>query len=163
MQYTEIFGGRYRVYEDGKIYSNLRNLFLKQKVSNNGYPYICLYPKFARKKYFFVHRLVALAFIGELPSGLQVNHKDGDKFNNHYTNIEYVTASENTRHADALGLRNPPRGSLHYAAKLTESDVQAIRRYYRLGMSKADIARLFGIGDPQAGAVCNYKAWVHVE
>ena len=47
-----------------------------------------------------VHRLVAASFLGQPePSTLQVNHKDGDKSNNHVRNLEYVTPSENTRHS----------------------------------------------------------------
>ena len=49
---------------------------------------------------FLVHRLVAATFLGE-PNSLdcQVNHKDRDRGNNHMENLEYVTPSENIRHA----------------------------------------------------------------
>ena len=54
---------------------------------------------------YLVHRLVAKAFV-ENPRGLDiVNHIDGDKSNNNYTNLEWVTCSENTRHAIRMGLR----------------------------------------------------------
>ena len=49
---------------------------------------------------FSVHRLVALAFI--LNANLeqkQVNHKDGNHYNNHSSNLEWVTAKEDTKHA----------------------------------------------------------------
>ena len=47
-----------------------------------------------------MHRLVAATFLGQpnLPT-LQVNHKDGDRLNNHVRNLEYVTPSENARHS----------------------------------------------------------------
>lgn len=46
------------------------------------------------------HRLVALAFIGDAPSsGHQVNHIDGDRQNNHLSNLEWVTPVENSRHS----------------------------------------------------------------
>jgi len=48
------------------------------------------------RKGFFVHRLVALNFIGE--SKLQVNHKDMNKQNNCINNLEFVTQSENMKH-----------------------------------------------------------------
>ena len=51
-----------------------------------------------KKKTFKVHRQVALSFCEGWREGLQVNHKDGNKFNNRATNLEWVTASENVRH-----------------------------------------------------------------
>ena len=56
-------------------------------------------------RFMLVHRLVAATFLGQprYPH-LQVNHKDLDKGNNHVTNLEYVTGSENVRHAAAVSL-----------------------------------------------------------
>ena len=44
------------------------------------------------------HRLVAETFLGKIPKGKEVNHKDGDKHNNHPSNLEYMTRSENQLH-----------------------------------------------------------------
>lgn len=56
-------------------------------------------------RYRKVHHMVADAFLPAKPSPQhQVNHKDGDKHNNEATNIEWVTQSENAKHAVALGL-----------------------------------------------------------
>ena len=44
------------------------------------------------------HRLIAQTFIGKIPKGKEVNHKDGDKHNNHPSNLEYMTRSENLYH-----------------------------------------------------------------
>jgi hypothetical protein len=52
-----------------------------------------------------VHRLVAAAFCHrQRPEQLVVNHKDGNKLNNHYSNLEWVTHSENMQHAHDAGL-----------------------------------------------------------
>ena len=60
----------------------------------------------------FVHTLVARAFIGECPKGREVNHKDGDKRNNHWSNLEYLTHKENIRHAWDSGMMDGVRESL---------------------------------------------------
>ena len=54
-----------------------------------------------------VHRLVAQAFVEGYKNdgGLEVNHKDGNKRNNHASNLEWVTKKENQDHAVAKGLR----------------------------------------------------------
>lgn len=71
-----------------------------------------------------VHRLVAEAFLGKCD--LTVNHKDGNKQNNHVDNLEYLTSGENTRHAIRTGLRNTI-GENNPKHRLTKNDVISIR------------------------------------
>lgn len=52
-----------------------------------------------------IHCLVAEAFLGQRPYKHDINHKDGNKGNNHYSNLEYVTRSKNMKHAYENGLR----------------------------------------------------------
>lgn len=56
-----------------------------------------------KEKKFLIHRLVADAFIGK-NNGLEINHKDGNKANNHVSNLEWVTRRENIKHAFETGL-----------------------------------------------------------
>lgn len=70
------------------------------KLSQKGYKRVRL-----NKRVYFVHRLIATAFIPN-PKGLpQVNHKDGCKTNNDISNLEWVTNQENRDHAVATGLQ----------------------------------------------------------
>ena len=64
-----------------------------QKIVSTGYMQIDLEGK---KK--SVHRLVAEAFLGAAPAGMQVNHKNGDRTDNRIENLEWCTASENVQH-----------------------------------------------------------------
>lgn len=52
-----------------------------------------------------IHHLVAAAFLGQRPDGYEINHKDGNPQNNAASNLEYVTHSENIKHAWSTGLR----------------------------------------------------------
>ena len=80
------------------------------------------------RKVHTVHRLVVEAFLGPSPTGKsQVNHRNGIKNDNRVENLEWVSAKENVVHAYATGLSAGRAGEQNPLAKLTESDVRAIR------------------------------------
>ncbi len=88
----------YNIDEDGNIFSNKTNKFLKGSIYNTGYKMVRLTIGKVKKSY-AIHRLVAEAFL-QNPLNLSiVNHKDGDKLNNKVTNLEWVNQSENRIHA----------------------------------------------------------------
>jgi len=92
----------YSITEDGVIFSNITNKALAP-FNNNGYLRIGLSKDNKRKK-FLVHRLIAEAFIPNDQNNLLINHKDGNKMNNHISNLEWCTYSENLKHAYKIGL-----------------------------------------------------------
>lgn len=83
---------------------NLRKeKILKQQKDHKGYLYVRLYNEYGWK-YFKIHILVAKTFIPNLDKKPQVNHIDGNKKNNHYSNLEWCTDLENKHHAIENGL-----------------------------------------------------------
>ena len=69
---------------------------LAQKVNKEGYHFIGAYVN--RKKIWkTVHKVVVEHFFGEIPKGMTVDHIDGNKSNNHISNLEVVTRGENTK------------------------------------------------------------------
>ncbi len=110
-------------------------------VNNRGYLSVRI-----RNKTYMVHRLVAKAFLAK-PQGKDfINHKDGNKLNNHVSNLEWCTIKENNEHARNTGLWVQPRGhkiaykspeakkialaNLKDKSKLTSEDVRYVRSVF---------------------------------
>jgi len=114
-------------------------------------------------KMFSSHRLVAEYFIPN-PNNLPfVNHKDGNKLNNHYTNLEWCTRSENMKHAYDNNLVNKAVGSRIYNSKLNEEKVLKIRQLYTNGVSQIKIASLYGVTKSNIQYIINHKSWKHIK
>jgi hypothetical protein len=95
----EKFGNKYSVSDNGIIYSLKGNKKeLKGKIGNSGYREILINHNGIRK-YFLVHRLVAINFISNEFNKRTINHIDGNKLNNSVENLEWNTDSENQNHA----------------------------------------------------------------
>ena len=88
----------YDIYDNGQILSKLTDMWLKQSVDTKGYLKVVL-NKDGEYKTYRVHVLVAQHFIPNPMNLPVVNHIDGNKTNPDYTNLEWVTYSENTKHA----------------------------------------------------------------
>ena len=93
----EGFDGKYQISTWGRVRNN-ENQILTPYRNAKGYLKISLCNGGKSPAKFRIHRLVAMAFIPN-PKGLpQVNHKDGNKENNSYTNLEWLTNEMNQEH-----------------------------------------------------------------
>lgn len=95
---------RMSIHENGVVnifsdHPRSKGALLSQWSTIDGY----LRTKLQSKSY-SIHYLVARAVYGERPKGLVINHKDGNKLNNHPNNLEYCTINENIQHSMEIGL-----------------------------------------------------------
>lgn len=135
-QWVVGYEGLYLVSSNGRILGVPKTttygheLSQVEKPKGSGYLSVCLC-KNNEKRYFRVHRLVAQAFIPNLERKPEVNHKNGNRSDNRVENLEWVTRSENEKHAyRELGKKpnKPWEGKPRlFARKLTDEQAQAIR------------------------------------
>lgn len=104
-----------------------------------------------------VHCVVAEAFIGPRPEGLQVAHDDGDPSNNSAENLRYCTAKEN--YLDSVFHGKRPRGSRHPTAKI--DDDTALKIKTETGRRK-DIAARFGVTLSLVNQIKSGRTWRHI-
>lgn len=95
----------YSITDNGLVWSNISNKFLKYGVDSKGYFIVDLH-KNKKGHTFSVHRLVAIHFIENKEEYNIVNHIDGNKKNNAKCNLEWCTAKHNINHSWAMGLSN---------------------------------------------------------
>ena len=103
--FVDILGyeGIYKISPQGEIFSLYQNRLLNGWIQSSGYKAVSLY-KNGKATKFHLHTLLAQAFIPNPLNLPEVNHKDGNKQNNALSNLEWVTGSQNIRHAFASGL-----------------------------------------------------------
>lgn len=144
-------------WKAGKILNERRN--------DEGYLRVVLYASGATKTK-MVHRLVAAAFISEIPEKMVINHKNGIKHDNRVSNLEIVSISENTKHGfRVLGRAapiHPSHGTSHGNAKLTDDDIREIRLRYSQGVTQVKLAEQFGTNQRNISRIVRRVAWAHV-
>jgi len=157
-EWREIVGfENYEVSNYGNVKRNNKLRSIKPK--KTGYVRIDLYNK-GFFKYFFIHRLVAEAFLDNLENKPQVNHINGIKNDNRVENLEWVTASENIVHAINNNLIIPPVGEKQGVSKLTVEDVLNIRK--DTTTKKYILAEKYNVSRGLISDILNFKRWKHV-
>ena len=175
----------YYIRNDGKFYSSYRRsdgilrecavikMNKKKCVQENIHGYCCIHMSVDNKSYIkLLHRVVAIAFI-EIPrkyisSGydintLEVNHKDGDKWNNNVSNLEWATPSENMLHSFNTHLHPIVYGDNHWNSKLTSNDVVKICECLEENsMSLREISEMIGCSKSDIQNIRNRYSWINI-
>lgn len=89
---------KYLISTDGQVYSIERDKIISQYDNGCGYLQVVIRNDNGEAKSMRVHRLVYMAHKGEIPKGLEINHKDECKTNNCIDNLELVTRAENNNY-----------------------------------------------------------------
>jgi hypothetical protein len=124
----------YAITTDGKVWSHTSKQFLMQQKTKKNYMKVGLRDssKTPSRKIFYVHRLVAMAFIDNPENKLEVNHKNSQRNDNRVENLEWSTRSENNFHAWNFGNKTFVQ---------TEKHQSAVRKNIRIALA-AKMAKL---------------------
>lgn len=137
----------FSISEEGSVRNDSTGKVLKSCKHPKGYLLLTIRPngKFGKSKSLRLHREVAKAFVANPENKPEVNHKDSNKTNNHYTNLEWVLPKENIAHSiknETFVFRST--GEENSQHKLTDVQVVFIRENYsRIG--PRELGRMLGV------------------
>lgn len=113
-----------------------------------------------KQKHFLAHRIIAKTFIPNPENKPEVNHLDGNKDNNAYTNLEWATKKENMQHAFDTGIKNSMKGERHGCSKLIEHQVLEILKSKE---PQTKLSKIYGVSDATISHIKNNKNWTHIQ
>lgn len=152
----------YMISNLGNVWSKRREKQLKPCVNSSNYKKYVL-----SGKNVYAHRLVAEAFIPNPNNLPEINHKDGNKWNNYVENLEWVTKSENALHAFENGLRTID-GYTRYkvaqtAHRFSTKDIEDIKILFEDGYSKKEIAEKYNCANSVICNILNGNTYIQID
>lgn len=163
------FEGLYAINKNGQVWSYPKMNGPAKRVGHwlkpylhNGYLYntLCKNSKYKTR---LTHRLVAETFISNDFNKKEVNHTNGNKLDNRINNLEWVTPSENSQHAYAMGLSRHIglKGEKNPKAKLTDKQVLKIRSLRGI-ITEDKLSKKYGVVKSVISAIMLRKSWKHI-
>lgn len=118
----------------GQVISFARKIpaILRPRKHTSGYYQVTLWES-GKQRDHYIHRLVYEFWKGTIPTGLEINHIDGNKLNNNIENLEALTHQENMHHATKNRLMR---------RKLSNKQVAEIRKSHK---TQQEIAKIYNI------------------
>lgn len=150
----------YFVTDTGKIFSTKKTFQeIRPQLDRYGYHHFSA-RRNGRSVTVRVHHAVATAFHGPKPEGLVGAHMDGNKSNNCFDNIQWVTVEVNNSHKIKHG--TVAKGSKINTSRLKEHQIPAIRRLLSQGASLKEISDIFGVACGTINSIKTGATWKHV-
>jgi hypothetical protein len=162
----EKYKGIYMISNFGRVKSlkrkwKLKDFIMSAYLDKRGYFNINLFIKH-QIKHFYVHRLVAQAFLPlNTENKRTINHIDGNKINNIPSNLEWATDQENITHAVQNGFINT-RGENSKMSKLKTDDILKIRDLFNKTKNYKMISKQFNIHARTVYKIINKERWKHI-
>lgn len=149
----------YIITKEGRIISRYTGKQLYVHTNKKGYCFVRMYID-GKAKTYLVHRVVATVHIPNPNKLPEINHKDGNKSNNNFRNLEWCTGLQNVQHSVGTGLVK--RGDKRPNAKLSDEDVVFMRWLRECGYTYYELGRRFNIAYQTAHKVCTKQTYTHI-
>lgn len=157
---------QYTIYEDGRIHNDTNGKWIRGTsiTKKNRYVMIHLGTDEAGK-FLPLHRLVAQIFLPNPNNYPQVNHIDGNRYNNAASNLEWCTAKQNIRHCWDTGLHMIQHGELIGTHKLTEEEAKWIYSFRDTGLTAKQFVnryRFYKVHKKTVWSIWRGHSWARV-
>lgn len=154
----------YYITPNAELYSTARGGVRKMKPHYDKkvtYYRVSIVSDSGEKKSLLLHRLVALTYLEKPEGDYEVNHIDGNKTNNCLSNLEWVTRSDNLKHAYSLNLKTV-EGTANPRCLLTEEQVVEIYSKLMDGEKNTVLAKAYGVEKTAILSIKKKISWSHL-
>ena len=134
----------YRIYEDGRIQNETNGKWIRGTSITKTNRYVKIHlGNDDVGKFVPLHRLVAKIFVPNPDNLSQINHIDGNRYNNSASNLEWCTAKHNINHCWKNGMHMEQYGELIGTHKLTEEEAKFIYSFRDSGLTPTQFLRRY--------------------
>lgn len=163
------YAGKYFINEQGQVWSVPRSRLMCPQVHRKmGYPQVLLQTPGKGARATNLHYLMRLTWMPPAPGPVGtrrgewcVNHIDGNKENNHIGNLEWLTTTENVKHAWRTGLNHTAIGEDAKNSKFTSDEVRQIRLRLLLGEKTKALSEEFDVSIVLIKKMQWFVSWKH--